>query len=93
MLMRPRKSKRKKCFCGLLMIGALTLACRIHKARKAGAGMVEDTSENEDPTVYVTDQGNKFHLSTCPHLQHSQSLLKKSEAIHHGYEACGVCKP
>ena len=93
MLMRPRKSKRKKCFCGLLMIGALTLACRIHKTRKAGAGMAEVTSEDKDPTVYVTDQGNKFHLSTCPHLQHSQSPLTKSGAILQGYEACGVCKP
>lgn len=45
-----------------------------------------------DPTVYVTDQGKKYHTKNC-RLKHGSKGAKLSEAKKKGYTPCAVCKP
>lgn len=45
-----------------------------------------------DPTVYVTDQGKKYHTKNC-RLKHGSKGVKLSEAKKKGYTPCAVCKP
>lgn len=46
-----------------------------------------------DPTVYITNTGNKYHLSSCRYLANSKIAIKLSEAKRRGYAACSVCSP
>lgn len=45
-----------------------------------------------DPTVYVTDQGKKYHTKNC-RLKHGSKGVKLSEAKKKGYTPCASCKP
>lgn len=101
MLTITKKPKRKPYGLGLALIGLALLGRQCVKAwqRQAkpkteppGEGP-SDLKGAEDPTVYITDMGNKYHRASCVHLQNSRQPLKKSEAVLQGYEACGVCKP
>lgn len=50
------------------------------------------STENEDPVVYITNTGEKYHRGTCRHLQDSKIEKKLSEVINN-YAPCGTCKP
>jgi hypothetical protein len=50
-----------------------------------GAGTSSDT------IVYVTDTGEKYHRSGCPHLRGSSHPMAISEAQAQGYTACSDC--
>ncbi len=43
-----------------------------------------------DPTVYVRENGKKFHKRNCK-LVSGKKGIKLSEAIDKGYEPCKVC--
>lgn len=43
-------------------------------------------------TVYVTDTGTKYHLSTCRYVNISSNSMGIEKAAEK-YEPCGVCKP
>lgn len=45
-----------------------------------------------DPTVYVTENGKKYHVKNC-RLKHGSTGVKLSVAKKKGYTACAVCKP
>ncbi len=47
----------------------------------------------EDPTVYVTNTGEKYHTANCRYLNESKRAIKLSEAKAQGYIPCKVCKP
>jgi len=47
----------------------------------------------DDPTVYVTRTGSKYHRSGCRHTAKSGSPTTKSAAIARGLGPCGTCKP
>jgi phosphatidylserine/phosphatidylglycerophosphate/cardiolipin synthase-like enzyme len=49
--------------------------------------------EPDDPIVYVTKGGRKYHRETCPYLRKSRIPMKLSEAKRAGYEPCSRCKP
>jgi hypothetical protein len=46
----------------------------------------------DDPTVYVTKTGSKYHKAGCRSLSKSAIPMKLSEASKR-YGACSVCKP
>jgi len=47
----------------------------------------------EDPTVYITKTGTKYHRATCSYLRSSKIPIPLSEAIARGYTPCSRCKP
>src|SRR6267378_993114 len=46
----------------------------------------------DDPTVYVTRSGSKYHASGCIYLRKSAVPIKLSEAIKR-YSPCSRCRP
>jgi hypothetical protein len=42
-------------------------------------------------TVYVTNTGTKYHVSSCRYLSKSSYSIALSEAVSQGYVACSVC--
>jgi hypothetical protein len=49
-------------------------------------------SRREDPTVYVTRTGSKYHVAGCQYLRKSAIPMKLSEAVE-GYSPCSRCNP
>ena len=47
---------------------------------------------DDDPTVYVTQTGKKYHRSDCHHLSKSKTPMPLSEAKR-SYSPCSRCKP
>lgn len=43
-------------------------------------------------TVYVTDNGKKFHMKNCDVAKTGKKGVELAEAKKQGYEACKVCK-
>lgn len=43
-------------------------------------------------TVYVTDNGKKYHAKNCDVAKTGKKEIELSEAKKQGYEACKVCK-
>ena len=44
-------------------------------------------------TVYVTNTGTKYHLTSCQYLSKSKIPMQVDSASEAGYTACSVCKP
>lgn len=55
----------------------------------------QDTSPEppEDPIVYVTPTGTKYHLEGCPYLSENRSAVRLSEARAQGHTPCSRCEP
>ena len=47
----------------------------------------------DDPIVYVTRSGKKYHADGCRYLSKSKIPIKLSEAKAKGYTPCSVCRP
>ena len=47
----------------------------------------------DDPIVYITRTGHKYHRDGCRHLSKSKIPIKRSEAKKRGYTPCSVCIP
>jgi micrococcal nuclease len=47
----------------------------------------------DDPLVYITETGGKYHLEGCRYLARSRIPISLSQAAALGYEPCGHCKP
>jgi len=57
---------------------------------------INDVSQNnsqDDPTVYITKTGEKYHRAGCRYLSQSSIPIKLSDAIAQGYTPCSVCNP
>ena len=52
-----------------------------------------NTDNSEDPTVYVTRTGKKYHRGSCSYLRKSRIPAKLSEAKRQGYTPCSRCRP
>lgn len=55
-----------------------------------------NTSSYELPrgfVVFVTDYGEKYHLSYCGYLSRSSHAMDIGDAIKQGYTSCSKCKP
>jgi len=46
-----------------------------------------------EPTVYITDTGDKYHSLGCRYLSRSSIPLNLGEAKARGYTPCSVCRP
>lgn len=44
-------------------------------------------------TVYVTDNGKKFHKKNCDLAKTGKKGIELADAKKQGYEACKACKP
>ncbi len=51
-----------------------------------------NTSCAKAQTVYVTDNGKKYHAKNCDVVKTGKKGIELSEAKKQGYEACKVCK-
>lgn len=47
----------------------------------------------EDPQVYITETGKKYHLDGCRYLERSRIPIRLSTASSLGYDPCGHCNP
>ena len=47
----------------------------------------------EEPVVYITETGRRYHLGDCCHLERSRIPIPLSTAASIGYEPCGNCNP
>jgi len=47
----------------------------------------------EDPIVYVTPTGTKYHRLECPYLSENRTAIRLSEARVQGYAPCSRCGP
>jgi len=47
----------------------------------------------EDPQVYITETGKKYHLDGCRYLKRSRIPIRLSTAASLGYDPCGHCNP
>ena len=73
----------------LVLAGALCSCGGGSSTGKTTEGKVVDRSD----TVYVTENGKKYHNDGCRFLDKSQKPMRKEEAIKAGYGPCDVCKP
>ncbi len=48
---------------------------------------------NAATTVYVTETGNKYHISACRYLSKSCIPISLSDAVARKYEPCSDCIP
>lgn len=67
------------------------------EAQAASEAQNQQASENQaintdDPIVYITNTGGKYHRSTCRFLKDSKIEKHLSEVLG-SYDPCGVCNP
>lgn len=48
---------------------------------------------DDNPTVYITETGDKYHQEGCRYLSKSKIAISLEEAKAQGYTPCSVCKP
>jgi len=51
------------------------------------------TDSDGDVTVFITEQGRKYHRADCPHLTNGGRPIFLEEAKKRGYTPCKACKP
>lgn len=59
---------------------------------QAEAPTASQAQENNDPVVYITQSGGKYHRSGCRYLKKS-SIEKRLSEVKGSYSPCGVCNP
>jgi methylphosphotriester-DNA--protein-cysteine methyltransferase len=47
----------------------------------------------DDPTVYKTKTGSKYHVASCSSLRKSKVEIKLSQAKQEGLQPCKRCHP
>ncbi len=50
------------------------------------------TEIRNDPKVYITQYGTKYHSKDCFYLSQSKIAISRYKAIDDGYSACSYCK-
>jgi hypothetical protein len=50
------------------------------------------TEIRNDPKVYITQYGTKYHSKDCFYLTQSKIAISRYKAIDNGYSACSYCK-
>lgn len=64
-----------------------------------GQSLVSKSSANavandaDDPIVYITRTGHKYHLAGCEYLKRSCIPIRLSVAKAEGYTPCSICDP
>ena len=62
---------------------------------RAQAGTLKPEAPRKESTVYVTENGSKYHRAKCQYLKNGEVFppMTASQAKSQGYEACVVCDP
>ena len=63
---------------------------RIAAEQKATSN--NETQENSDPIVYITNSGDKYHTGSCRFVKKSK-IEKHLSEVKSSYGPCGVCNP
>jgi len=63
------------------------------EAQTARDGQTAVPTDNDELTVYITDTGQRYHLSTCRMLRASRHPISLAEAKRRGYTPCKICWP
>ena len=50
-------------------------------------------AQRNEVTVYITDTGARYHVSSCRYLRSSKHPISLREAKRLGYTPCKVCQP
>lgn len=85
----------------LIALLALAVGCGSQRSNQSarteqsvgGRTQTAPQSENDELTVYVTDTGERYHLSSCRTLRGNGRPISLGEARRRGYTACRVCQP
>lgn len=59
----------------------------------AGRAQPISQTENDQLTVYVTESGERYHLSSCRTLRGGGHPISLADAKRRGYTPCRVCQP
>ena len=62
------------------------------EAQQQQAQAAAQAQQNNDPTVYITNTGGKYHRAGCRFLKQSQ-IEKHLSEVKGVYGPCGVCNP
>jgi hypothetical protein len=68
----------------LFVLGVLAAAVNVAPAVQQGAA--------DDPIVYITATGKKYHRANCGHLNKSKKAVRLSK-LPRNYAPCETCKP
>lgn len=71
------------------------------EAREEGIGLWADVegmgivvaNEDDNPVVYITRTGKKYHREGCSALKSSKIRVTLKEAYERGYKPCSLCEP
>ncbi len=66
---------------------------RAAEEEAARAAAEESQAQPQETTVYITNQGSKYHRAGCRYLKSSCIETTLSSALGMGYEPCKVCNP
>ena len=82
---------RRILFVALLV---LAIGCGSLPARPAATATdpVHPT-QTKEATVYITNTGERYHISSCRYLRYSKHPVSLGEAKRRGYTPCKVCQP
>ena len=53
----------------------------------------QHSSSSSSSTVYITENGEKYHADGCSYTANSKIPISKDDAISRGYTPCSRCKP
>lgn len=82
---------RRFLFIALLV---LALGCSSQPSHQAASRPESiPQTQNNELTVYITDTGKRYHLSTCRYLSSSKHAIALGDAKRRGYTPCKVCQP
>ncbi len=59
----------------------------------ASSSNFNDNNKTDSYTVYITNNGKKYHSENCSSLSKSKISIDKNNAISKGYTPCSKCSP
>lgn len=62
-------------------------------AAAVAASQAQSSSDGGETTVYITNTGEKYHMSGCQYLRKSKIAIGLGNAQAQGYTACSKCNP
>ena len=82
---------RRILFLALLIV---VVGCGSLPSQQAATGHNESVrTQRKELTVYITDTGDRYHVSSCRYLRYSKHPVPLAEAKRRGYTPCKVCDP
>ncbi|MDD6012355.1 MAG: fibronectin type III domain-containing protein [Oscillospiraceae bacterium] len=61
------------------------------KGSSSSSGNTSTTKATNNTTYYITETGEKYHVSSCRTLNKSKIPISYKDAVARGYGPCGIC--